>query len=174
VVERVDPDAFSLEELPFGEVDVPDAAAGPADLLPGLDVLSVGDGRRDVPVSEMADVEPPVKARLGHRGGVHARGSRPDCVDAMGEQRRGARLGVAVVDADVDPEVVAREAGVVPAARIEERAADGVLGMFRVDRPAVVAVLVDVVEVRGERAGNAAIDGTRGRRGERHRGGSRV
>ena len=43
-MEWVDPDALPPEDLPLGEVDVPDALAGPADLLAPLDVAPVGDG----------------------------------------------------------------------------------------------------------------------------------
>jgi hypothetical protein len=59
---------------------------------------------------------------------------------------------VAVVDVHVDPEVVAGEAVLVEAARIEERAANRMLRMQRRDGPPAIGIPVVVVEAARERA----------------------
>ena len=68
----------------------------------------------------------------------------------MGEQSGGAGFGILIVHAYVDADVIAPQSRVVSAARVEERAADGMLGVERPDRPAVIRVVVDVVEIRGQ------------------------
>jgi hypothetical protein len=124
-MQRVDPDSPAAEELPFGEMHMPDPEAGPADLLARPYMLAVTDDRRDVPVGEVADLCPPVETRP--RDVVSRRGDRAglDRVDAVRQKLGCARLGVGVVDADVDAEVIAGQTGVVLAPRVEERSRTG-------------------------------------------------
>ena len=62
---------------------MPNAATGPADLLARMDVLALLHDRGDVPIVEMADLQPPVEAGPGEVSAWLVDASRLDRVDAM-------------------------------------------------------------------------------------------
>lgn len=120
-----------------------------------------------MPIVEVTDLEALVLAgTAGVVAGLVDR-ARLDRVDAVGEAGRGAWLGMPVVDADVDAEVVAGSSRVVDAARIEKRTAHGVLAMDGGDRPAAVHAVVRVTKGRRQSPGDASVDRRGGCGGER-------
>ena len=167
-VQRVDPDPHAPVQLPLREVDMPDAAAGPADLLAGTNLLSRRHDRRHMPVREMAGVDAAVDAAAA----LDVRGRRDDArverVDAVRQPCRRPRLGTRVVDVDVDPEVVAGETVVISPARVDERPPDRMLHHPRRNRPTPRKSVVVVGETRRQRTRHTAVDRSIRRRLRRH------
>ena len=110
---------------------MPVALARPADVLPRRDGLAGLHDRVDVPVSEVTDTREATCATRGRE----EHGPALDREDAVRPSGRRASLGPVVAHRDVDAVVVDRaEVGV--GTRIEERAANRMLSVQRLDRPA--------------------------------------
>ena len=157
-VKRIDPNAHPPVLLPLRQMHMPDAHAGPADLLAGTNLLSRRHSRRHVPVREMTDLDATVHATATlhiRRRGRHARIER---IDAVRQPRRRPGLGTGVVDVDIDPEVVARQAVVISPTRVDERPPDRMLHRPRRNRPTPRQRVVEVRETRRQRTRHTTVD----------------
>jgi len=135
--------ALVLGEEPFRQMDVPPAAAGPTDVLPGFHALSGGHQRIHVPVAEVADTD--VAADAAWRRLLD--NAAFDRVDPMSSARGRATFGPVVANRDVNAGVVdGPKQRVGP--RVEKGASDRVLAVVRSHRPALERVVVALVERR--------------------------
>ena len=136
---------------------MPDATAGPSDLLAGTNLLSRRHSRRHMPVREMTGLDAAVDAaatlHVRRRGGD----SRVERVHAMRQPRRRPGLGRCVVDVDVDPEVVAGETVVIGPAWVDERPPDRMLHRPRRNRPTPRKRVVGVRETRRQRTRHTTV-----------------
>ena len=128
---------------PFGQVEMPPAAARPADVLPGAHALAGGHQRVDMPVAEVADADVAADAMWC----CLLDDAAFDRVDPMRATLGRAPFGPVVADRDVDAGVVdGAERGVWP--RVEEGAADRVLPVVRSHGPAAEGVVVALLDRR--------------------------
>ena len=133
----------SADDHPFGQMQMPPAAAGPPDVLPGSHALAGGDQRVHVPVAEMADANVATDAARG----CLLDDAALDRVDPMGAALGRAAFGPVIADRDVDAGVVdGPERRVGP--RVEEGAADRVLPVVRSHGPPAEGVVVALLERR--------------------------
>src|SRR5688572_16383664 len=124
-------------------MDVPVALARPADVLTRRHVLAGLHDRVDVPVSEVADAREATRATRSRE----EHGAALDGEHSVRPAGRRTLLGPVVAHGDVDPVVIDRaELGVW--SRVQERAANRMLAVERLDRPASPRVVVDLRDVQ--------------------------
>ncbi len=141
--QRIDHERPAAREHELAQVHVPVALARPADVLSRCDDLAGLHDRVDVPVSEVPDSREATRATRGRE----EHGPAFDREDPMGAADRRSSFGPIVAHRDVDPVVVDRaEVGVGP--RIQERAANRMLSVERLDRPASPGVVVDLRDIQ--------------------------
>ena len=122
---------------------MPVALERPADVLAGRDDLAGLHDRVDVPVAEVPDAREPTGATRSRQ----EHGPTLDGVDPVRSAGRRTLFGPVVAHRDVDAVVVDRaELGV--GSRVQERAADRMLAVERLDRPAAPRVVVDLRDVQ--------------------------